>query len=148
MRIVIGSDHAGLVLKDHLAARLRDQGHEVEDVGTNTSASCDYPDLANALGRVLTSGGVERGILVCGTGQGMAMTANRIPGVRAAVVADTFSARATRAHNDANVLCLGQRVVGSGLAEDIVDAFLTTPFEGGRHAGRVEKMMAKDGGKA
>lgn len=148
MRIVVGSDHAGLVLKDHLAARLRDQGHQVEDVGTTTSASCDYPDLANALGRVLTAGQVDRGILVCGTGQGMAMTANRIPGIRAAVVADTFSARATRAHNDANVLCLGQRVVGSGLAEDIVDVFLTTPFEGGRHAGRVEKMMATDGGKA
>ncbi|MDP2306357.1 MAG: ribose 5-phosphate isomerase B [Pseudomonadota bacterium] len=148
MRIVVGSDHAGLVLKDHLAVRLRAQGHEVEDVGTNSSASCDYPDLANAVGSALTSGRVDFGILVCGTGQGMAMTANRISGIRAAVLSDTFSARSTRAHNDANVLCLGQRVVGSGLAEDIVDAFLNTPFEGGRHAGRVAKMMANDVEKA
>lgn len=144
MRIVVGSDHAGLSLKDHLAARLRDQGHDIEDVGTNSTASCDYPDMAKAVGRALTTGRVEVGILVCGTGQGMAMTANRIAGIRAAVVSDTFSARGTRAHNDANVLCLGQRVIGSGLAEDIVDAFLKTPFEGGRHAGRVGKMMSID----
>lgn len=147
MRIVVGSDHAGLALKDHLAARLRVQGHDLEDVGTNSTASVDYPDLANAVGRALSGGRAELGILVCGTGQGMAMTANRIPGIRAGVVSDTFSARATRAHNDANVLCLGQRVVGPGLAEDIVDVFLQTQFEGGRHAGRVEKMMAVDGSK-
>ncbi|MDP2317293.1 MAG: ribose 5-phosphate isomerase B [Pseudomonadota bacterium] len=147
MRIVAGSDHAGLALKDHLVARLRAQGHEVTDVGTTTAASCDYPDYAVAVGHAVAEGQAERGLLVCGTGQGMAMTANRIPGIRAAVVADTFSARSTRAHNDANVLCLGQRVVGAGLAEDIVDAFLSVPFEGGRHAGRVAKMMGNEGGK-
>jgi ribose 5-phosphate isomerase B len=148
MRIVAGSDHAGLVLKDHLVARLRAQGHEVEDVGTLTAASCDYPDFARAVARTVADGGAERGLLVCGTGQGMAMTANRVPGVRAAVVSDTFTAHATRAHNDANVLCIGQRVVGSGLAEDILDAFVQTPLEGGRHSGRLTKMMANDGGKA
>lgn len=147
MRIVVGSDHAGLVLKDHLAARLRAQGHEVDDLGTNTSASVDYPDLAVAVARAIAGARAECGLLVCGTGQGMAMTANRIPGIRAAVCSETFSARASRAHNDANVLCIGQRVVGAGLAEDIVDAFLGTDFEGGRHAGRLEKMMANDGGK-
>ncbi len=147
MRIVVGSDHAGLVLKDHLAAWLRAQGHEVDDLGTNTSASVDYPDLAVAVARAIAGARAECGLLVCGTGQGMAMTANRIPGIRAAVCSETFSARASRAHNDANVLCIGQRVVGAGLAEDIVDAFLGTDFEGGRHAGRLEKMMANDGGK-
>ena len=147
MRIVVGSDHAGLVLKDHLAARLRAQGHEVDDLGTNTAASVDYPDLAVAVARAIAGARAECGLLVCGTGQGMAMTANRIPGIRAAVCSETFSARASRAHNDANVLCIGQRVVGAGLAEDIVDAFLGTDFEGGRHAGRLEKMMANDGGK-
>jgi ribose 5-phosphate isomerase B len=144
MRIVAGSDHAGLALKTHLVERLRGQGQEVEDLGTFGSASVDYPDFALAVARAVADGRADRGLLVCGTGQGVAMTANRVAGVRAAVVADTFSAKATRAHNDANVLCLGQRVVGPGLAEDIVDLFLATPFEGGRHAGRVEKMMALD----
>lgn len=147
MRIVVGSDHAGFVLKDHLAARLRGQGHVVEDIGTNSTASVDYPDLAVAVARAIAEERAECGLLVCGTGQGMAMTANRVPGIRAAVCSETFSAHASRAHNDANVLCIGQRVVGAGLAEDIVDAFLGTQFEGGRHAGRIEKMMANDGGK-
>jgi ribose 5-phosphate isomerase B len=146
MRLVAGSDHAGLTLKTHLVERLRARGFEIEDLGTHDGSSVDYPDFAVAVANAVAEGRADRGLLVCGTGQGMAMTANRVPGVRAAVVADTFSARATRAHNDANVLCLGQRVLGSGLAEDIVDAFLTTPFEGGRHAGRVGKMMALDGG--
>lgn len=145
MHIVAGSDHAGLQLKDHLVARLRAQGHTVEDLGTSTSASCDYPDFAVPVARAVGEGRAERGLLVCGTGQGMAMTANRVPGVRAAVVADPFSAKATRAHNDANVVCIGQRVVGPGVAEEIVDAFVATPFEGGRHAGRVAKFMALDG---
>lgn len=148
MQIVAGSDHAGLSLKDALVARLRAQGHDVEDVGTNAASSVDYPDYAMAVSRAVAEGRAERGLLVCGTGQGMAMAANRISGVRAAVVSDTFSAKATRAHNDANVLCLGQRVVGSGLAEEIVDAFLATAFEGGRHAGRVAKVMALDTGAA
>lgn len=142
MRIVAGADHAGVTLKDHLVARLRAQGHEVEDVGTHGPASVDYPDFASAVGNAVREGRAERGLLVCGTGQGMAMAANRIPGVRAAVVSDTFSARATRAHNDANVICIGQRVIGFGPAEDIVDTFVSAPFEGGRHANRVAKITA------
>jgi ribose 5-phosphate isomerase B len=142
MRIVAGADHAGVTLKDHLVARLRSQGHDVEDLGTNGPASVDYPDFAAAVGRSVAEGRAERGLLVCGTGQGMAMAANRIAGVRAAVVSDTFTAKATRAHNDANVLCIGQRTLGPGLAEDVLDAFLGTSFEGGRHANRVAKITA------
>ncbi len=142
MRFVAGSDHAGLSLKQLLVAHLRAKGIEVEDVGTHAAASTDYPDWATPVARAVAAGEADFGLLVCGTGQGMAMAANRVPGVRAAVVADTFSARATRAHNDANVLCLGQRVVGTGLAEDILDAFVATPYEGGRHAARVAKLTA------
>ena len=142
MRIAAGSDHAGLSLKNTLIERLKAAGNDVADLGTHSSASCDYPDFAAAVGQAVASGAADRGLLVCGTGQGMAMAANRIAGVRAAVVADAFSARATRQHNDANVLCLGERVVGGGVAGDIADAFFKTEFEGGRHAGRVAKMMA------
>jgi ribose 5-phosphate isomerase B len=142
MRIVAASDHAGIELRRALVEHLRAHGHEVEDLGTHQASSTDYPDWGSAAARAVAAGDATFGVLVCGTGQGMAMTANRIPGIRAAVVADTFSARATRAHNDANVLCLGQRVVGAGLALDILDTFLATPFEGGRHAARVAKMTA------
>lgn len=142
MRFVAGSDHAGLPLKQLLVAHLRAKGIEVEDLGTHEAASTDYPDWAAPVARAIAAGHADFGLLVCGTGQGMAMAANRVPGVRAAVVADTFSARATRAHNDANVLCLGQRIVGTGVAEDILDAFLATPYEGGRHAARVAKLSA------
>lgn len=148
MRIVVGSDHAGLSLKKVLVDRLRGQGHEVEDVGTHDTASCDYPAFAVSVASAVRDGRAESGLLVCGTGQGMAMAANRVAGVRAAVCADTFSARATRQHNDANVLCLGERVVGAGLAGDIADAFFSTPFEGGRHARRVAMIKALDAGKA
>lgn len=139
MRVVTGSDHGGLALKLALVDRLRAQGHQVEDVGSHDAASCDYPDYAVAACASIASGKADFGLLVCGTGQGMAMTANRVPGVRAAVVSDTFTARATRQHNDANVVCLGARVVGPGLAADIVDVFLATAFEGGRHAERIAK---------
>ncbi len=142
MKIAAGSDHAGLSLKRQLLERLRAQGHEVSDLGTHDTQSCDYPDFAAAVARAVAGGEADRGLLVCGTGQGMAMAANRVPGVRAAVCADTFSARATRAHNDANVLCIGERVVGPGLAGDIVDAFVAAPFEGGRHQNRVAKIAA------
>ena len=144
MRIVAGSDHAGLALKRALLDKLRGAGFEVQDLGTYDQLSCDYPDFAELVGRAVGGGMAEFGLLCCGTGQGMAMTANRIPGVRAAVCSDTFSAHATRQHNDANVLCLGERVVGAGLAEDIVLAFLGAAYEGGRHARRVEKMAALD----
>ena len=145
MKIAVGSDHAGYTLKTTLVERMRAQGHDVQDVGTDGPASCDYPDFAVQVGRAVAAGQARLGVLVCGSGQGMAMTANRVPGVRAAVCADTFSARATRNHNDAYVLCLGERVVGAGLAGDIVDAFLAAEFEGGRHQRRVDKISALDG---
>ncbi|MSQ00493.1 MAG: ribose 5-phosphate isomerase B [Myxococcales bacterium] len=142
MRILIGSDHGGLTLKNTVCERVRGAGHVVVDVGTDSGATCDYPDYAVLVARGVAAGEADVGILVCGTGQGMAMCANRVSGVRAAVVADVFSAKATRQHNDANVLCLGERVIGAGLAGEIVDAFLAAHFEGGRHAGRVAKMVA------
>lgn len=142
MRIAIGSDHAGFQLKtavrDHLASR----GFSLVDLGTHVAERCDYPDHGAAVARAVAGGEAALGVLVCGTGVGMAMAANKIPGVRAAVVSDTFSARATRQHNDCNVLCIGERVVGGGLALDIVDAWLDATFEGGRHAGRVAKLDA------
>ncbi|MCB9689106.1 MAG: ribose 5-phosphate isomerase B [Alphaproteobacteria bacterium] len=140
MRVAMGSDHAGLELKRVLADHLRAAGHEVRDLGTEDGRSCDYPDFAKAVCHAVLDGSAERGVLVCGTGQGMAMTANKVSGIRAAVVADTFSARMAMMHNDARVLCLGQRVVGAGLAADIVDAWVSATFEGGRHANRVAKM--------
>ncbi|MEQ1566857.1 MAG: ribose 5-phosphate isomerase B [Myxococcota bacterium] len=140
MRIVVGSDHAGLELKAAVTEHLRARGHEVEDLGTHERASCDYPDYAQKVARAVVEGEAERGVLVCGTGQGMAIAANKVAGCRAACVGDTFSARMVAAHNDARVLCLGQRVTGGGLALDIVDAWLGTAFEGGRHAARVHKI--------
>jgi ribose 5-phosphate isomerase B len=144
MRVVAGSDHAGLSLKKVLVEQLRKAGREVEDLGTFESSSVDYPDYAVAVARQVSEGKADFGLLVCGTGQGMAMVANRIPGVRAAVVSEGFTAAATRQHNDANVLCLGERVVGPGLAAQILDIFLSTPYEGGRHARRVGMIQALD----
>lgn len=135
-KFYVGNDHAGLALKAAVVQHLVSSKHEVVDLGTNTTASCDYPELAQRVAAHVAAGD-GLGILLCGTGQGMAMSANRVPGVRAAVCADTFSARATREHNDANVLCMGERVVGVGLALAIVDAFASATFEGGRHARRV-----------
>lgn len=140
--IHIASDHAGFALKSVLNLRLASQGHNVEDHGTNTTNSCDYPVYARALCESLgKSGGM--GILICGTGIGMSMVANRIPGIRAALCVNEFQARAARRHNDANVLCLGERVIGSGLAFALVQVFLDTPFEGGRHTRRVEMFDEK-----
>lgn len=144
MRIAVGSDHAGLSLKANLAEHLRAQGHELMDVGTHESRSCDYPDYAVAVARLVSSGEAERGLLVCGSGLGMAIAANKVAGVRAVTVSDTFSAHASREHNDANVLCLGERVVGPGLARDILDTWMRAEFEGGRHTGRVAKINALD----
>ena len=142
MQLVIGCDHAGLELKQQLLTHLADSGHSVEDLGTYDGASIDYPDYAERVARAVAAGDAELGLLVCGSGQGMCMAANKIHGVRAAVCSDTFSAHAVREHNDANVLCLGQRVVGVGLAQEIVDTFLKAEFEGGRHSRRVGKIMA------
>ena len=140
MRIAVGSDHAGFHLKEKVAAHLRQRGHDVVDRGTDSTASVDYPDFAAAVARDVASGNVERGVVVCGTGQGSAMAANKVKGVRAAVVGDTFSAEMAMAHNDARVLCLGERVTGAGLALACVDAWLGAAFEGGRHAQRVAKI--------
>jgi len=143
--VVLGADHAGYALKEVIAAHLRARGVEVVDVGTNGTASTDYPDHARAAcsalaQRAAEARGTAKGILVCGTGIGMSMTANRQPGIRAAVCATEYQCRMARLHNDANVLCLGERVTGQGLALAIVDVFLDTEFEGGRHARRVDKI--------
>lgn len=140
MRIALGSDHAGFRLKEEVAGMVREMGHEPIDLGTYSDESVDYPDFAVKVAESILAGDADLGILVCGTGLGMAMSANKVPGIRAAAVSDTFSARATREHNDANVLCIGARVVGSGLARDLVSAFLGASFEGGRHVRRVEKI--------
>lgn len=142
--LALACDHAGLPLKEELKKHLDDRGIEYLDLGTNDAASVDYPVFAHKLCLEIASGRCDAGVLCCGTGIGMCMAANKHPGIRAAVVSDTFSARMTRMHNDANVLCLGARVVGAGLACDILDLFLDTPYEGGRHQRRVDMLNALD----
>ena len=141
MRVVVASDHAGFSLKRELILHLEGKGLRVDDVGVSEPQRCDYPDYAVKACRLVQSGDADWGLLICGTGVGMSMSANKHLGIRAAVVSDTFSAAGTRAHNNANVLCMGERVVGTGLAKEIVDVWLKTPFEGGRHQERVDKMM-------
>ncbi len=143
-RIVIGSDHAGLILKQKVVAHLKNRGFEVTDVGTHSPESCNYVDFAHAVCDAVTSGQADLGILVCGTGIGMSIAANKHTGIRAAVCENTFSTRMTRMHNDANVLCLGERVIGYGLACDMVDLFVDTEFLGGRHQVRVDALNALD----
>jgi len=140
MRIAIGSDHGGFDLKGEIIRHLQGKGVEVEDCGTYSTDSCDYADFAEKVTDEVISKKSDYGILVCGTGIGIGIAANKVPGIRAALCSDTFSAHATREHNDANILTLGQRVVGAGLALDIVDIFLNTEFQGGRHAIRVNKI--------
>ena len=137
-KIIIGCDHGGFELKNEIIAHLEKKGVKVTDVGTYSTASCNYPDYARAVCTRIQSGEFERGILVCGTGIGISIAANKHNGIRAACCSDTFSARMTRMHNDANVLCMGGRVVGPGLACDMVDLFIETEFEGGRHQSRVD----------
>ena len=145
MRLAVGSDHGGRRLKEHLAEHLKKAGHEVVDVGTYTDDSCDYPDYAEKVARMVASMEVARGVLICGTGLGMSIAANKVAGVRAAVVSDAFSARMASEHNDARVLCMGERVIGFSLAETCLDAWLSAQFEGGRHGRRVGKMAVLDG---
>ncbi|HEX6988919.1 MAG TPA: ribose 5-phosphate isomerase B [Bacillota bacterium] len=142
MRIAIGSDHAGFALKAHLRDALVEAGYAVEDFGTHDQASCDYPDFARAVGLAVAEGRVERGILICGTGIGMAIAANKIPGVRAACCSEPLSARLTRQDNDSNVLTLGGRLIGPAMALEIARVWLETPFAGGRHQRRVDKIRA------
>lgn len=140
MKIAIGADHGGYQAKQALLDYLQGQGYKVEDFGTESEESCDYPDIAHPLGKAVANGEFTLGILICGTGIGMSIAANKVENVRAALCHDTYSAKMTKAHNNSNVLCLGARVVGQGLMFDIVDAYLTSSFVGGRHARRVEKI--------
>jgi ribose 5-phosphate isomerase B len=144
MRIVIGSDHAGFELKGLLAEQLRAANHQLIDVGTDNRERVDYPDYGQAVGRAVADGRADLGVAVCGSGVGICMAAGKVPGVRAATVHDVTSARLSRAHNDANVMCLGERFVGPQVALDALEAFLETPFDGGRHTARVAKINALD----
>ena len=138
--IAVACDHGGFALKGEILAHLEKRGVAYEDFGTYSIDSCDYPDFAEAACLAVTSGKCSTAILICGTGIGISIAANKIPGIRAACCSDTFSARFTRMHNDANALCFGGRVVGPGLAIDMVDLFLDTEFEGGRHQKRIDKI--------
>ena len=142
MRIAIGSDHRGFALKEVLKELLAELGHEWVDFGCQTEEPVDYPDIARPLAEAVAAGEYERGILICGSGVGMSIAANKVKGVRAALCHDTFAGRLTRRHNDANVLCLGGWCIGRGVAEEIVRLFLSEDFEGGRHARRLEKIRA------
>ena len=141
-RIALSSDHAAIPLRQAIAAHIAAQGWTVVDIGPTTPESTHYPQHGQAAARLVASGDCALGIILCGTGQGIMMAANKVKGIRCGVCSDTFSARMIRAHNDANMLSIGARVVGEGLALDIVDAFLNTDFEGGRHALRVDMISA------
>jgi ribose 5-phosphate isomerase B len=142
MRIAMGADHAGFGLKEHLKRSLVALGHEVEDVGTTSEAPVDYPPICAAVGRAVIEGRAERGIVLGGSGQGEQIAANKVPGIRAALCNDLFTALLSRRHNDANVLAMGARIVATTLAEEIVSVWLGTTFEGGRHQRRVELIAA------
>ena len=140
LRIAIASDHAGFSLKQQLAEHLRDSGHEVEDLGTHSEESVDYPDFGALVARHVVAGKADYGVCVCGTGIGIGIAANKVRGARAAVVHDATSARMARQHNDANVVCVGARLTGPQAAADAVDAFLGAEFEGGRHQRRIDRI--------
>ena len=142
MKISLGCDHGGLELKELIKTHLTERGFEVEDFGTHSKESCDYPDFARTAAEAVASGDCERGILVCTTGIGVSITANKVKGVRCALLSDLMSAKMTRQHNDTNMMALGQGVVGPMLALQIVDVWLDTAYEGGRHQRRIDKMMA------
>jgi ribose 5-phosphate isomerase B len=142
MRVAVGADHAGFLLKEHLKGLLAALGHEVEDLGTTSEDPVDYPPICAAVGRLVVSGRAERGIVIGGSGQGEQIAANKVPGVRAALCLDLFTARLSRQHNDANVLALGARIVAPPLADAIVELWLKTSFEGGRHQQRIAQIAA------
>ncbi len=143
-RIAVGSDHAGFDLKEKVRRYLEDKGYEVEDHGTTSANSVDYPDYAERVGARVAAGDVDFGVVMCGTGLGVAMAANKIPGIRAAPCNDTLSAHLARSHNDANILAMGGRLIDESTAQKILDVWFSTPFEGGRHQRRVEKIAAID----
>lgn len=140
MKLAIGCDHGGYNLKTAILEHLDKKGIEYKDFGCYSTESCDYPDFAEKVAEAIVNGECERGIIVCGTGIGISIAANKVPGIRAAHCTDTFSAKASRQHNDANILALGERITGVGLALDIVDAYLEAEFEGGRHQRRIDKI--------
>jgi len=140
MKIAIGSDHGGFILKSEILEHIQSKGYEVKDFGCYSMESMDYPDVAHEVSEAVVKGGYDRGILICGTGIGISIAANKVPGIRAALCGDCFSAKASREHNNANVLAMGERVTGVGLAKMISDIWLTTEFEGGRHVRRVGKI--------
>jgi ribose 5-phosphate isomerase B len=140
VRIAIGADHAGFALKEHLKQTLARLGHVVADHGTSSDASIDYPPICFAVGRAVAEGRADRGIVLGGSGQGEQIAANKIPGVRAALCNDLYTARLSRQHNDANVLSMGGRIVATGLADEILELWLTTVFEGGRHQRRIDQI--------
>lgn len=142
MKIAVACDHGGFRLKNVLINEMKKQGYEVIDYGTYSEESCDYPDYASKAAKAVARGECERGVVVCGTGIGVSITANKVDGIRCALVHDVFSAKATRAHNDTNMLAMGQRVIGEGLAVEVLNAWLHTEYEGGRHDLRIQKMMA------
>lgn len=142
MKIAIGSDHAGFVLKDPLKAHIIALGHEVVDYGTDSTASCDYPVYGEKVARAVVAGECELGVLICGTGCGISIAANKVPGARACNCSEPFTAMMARRHNDANIVAVGARVVGDEMAKTIVEAFLTAQFEGGRHQRRVDQLNA------
>lgn len=147
MKVAIASDHGGLVLREEIKNLMDEMGIQYEDFGCECASSVDYPDYALPVAEKVASGEFDRGILVCGTGIGMSIAANKVKGIRAALVHDVFSAIATREHNDSNILTMGERVIGAGLAREIAKAWLTTEFQGGRHANRVNKITAIELGK-
>jgi ribose 5-phosphate isomerase B len=147
MKVAIGSDHGGLDLKETVISVLKELNISIEDLGTHDRSSCDYPDFAERVAGAVVSGDCQQGILICGTGIGMSIAANKVQGIRAALCNEIFSAKMARAHNDANVLCLGARVVGPGVAQEIVRAYFGSEFEAGRHAGRVAKIGRLDSRK-
>ena len=142
MKIAIGCDHGGYDLKEHIVKFLQDRGHEVQDCGTYSKESCDYPIFGEAAARAVASGDCERGIVICTTGIGISIAANKIKGIRCAHCADCLQAEMTRRHNDANMMAIGAGFTGKNMAERMVQVFLSTEFEGGRHSRRVDKMMA------
>jgi ribose 5-phosphate isomerase B len=145
MRIAVGSDHAGYALKTEVLAHLAAAGHEVDDLGADSAeVSVDYPLVGRSVGDAVADGRAERGVCVCGSGIGIGIAANKVDGVRAAVVHDVTSARLARAHNDANIMCLGQRLTGQATALDAVDAFFSTEFEGGRHQRRIDQITHQE----
>ncbi|MCU0722164.1 MAG: ribose 5-phosphate isomerase B [Planctomycetes bacterium] len=147
MKVSVGADHAGAEAKDSLVAALRERGHEVVDRGTHGGASVDYPDFAARVAGDVRDGAAQRGILICGTGIGMSMAANKVAGIRAAVCHDEFTVRMSRRHNDANVLCLGARLLAAARIADLAALFLEEPYEGGRHGRRLDKIAALEAGR-